>query len=47
MFGKNIGAHIADMLIIIHRRAAGVDVGLAHVDRLKWFQRAGHTVEEF
>ena len=42
--GKDIGAHIADMLIIIDRRAAAIDARLARVHRRERFKRTGQAV---
>ena len=45
--GENIGAHIADMLIIIDGRAAGIDPRLARMDRDERLHLASQAVEQF
>ena len=44
--GKQEGAHVADMLIVIHRRPAGVDSHQARIDRDERLQRAREAVVE-
>ena len=44
--GEDIGAHIADMLVIIDRRPAGIDARLARVDGLEDFDCASQRVEQ-
>ena len=45
--GKDISAHIADMLVIIHRRPAAIHPGFAFMHRGEGFQLPGQAVEEF
>ena len=45
--GKNISAHIADMLIIIDRRAAGIDPCFAGMDGHELLDLASQAVEQF
>ena len=45
--GKDIGAHIADMRIIVDRRPAAIDACLAGVDGLEDFEASGQAVKEF
>jgi hypothetical protein len=43
---KHIGAHIADMRVIIDRRPATIDPCLARMDGRKLLQLAGQAVEQ-
>ena len=43
--GKDIGAHIADMRIVVDRGAAGVHARLTRMDGLEGLQLAGQAVE--
>ena len=45
--GKNIGAHITDMLVIIDRRAAGVDLCRFPIERFEILELARQAVEQF
>ena len=44
--GEHIGAHIADMLVVIDRRPAGIDARLTGVDGGEGFELAGERVEQ-
>ena len=44
--GEDIGAHIADMRIVVDRRPAGIDARLAGMDRNEFLQLAGQRVEQ-
>ena len=44
--GKDIGAHIADVRIVIDRRPAGIDPRLSGMDRVELFQLASQAVEQ-
>ena len=44
--GEHISAHIADMLVIIDRRATGIDARLAGVDGREGLKFAGQAVEK-
>ena len=44
--GKDIGAHVADVRVVVDRGAAGVDARLAGVDGGEGFQLPGQAVEE-
>ena len=44
--GKDIGAHIADMRVIVDRRPARIDPRLALMERLECFDFAGERIEQ-
>ena len=44
--GEQEGAHVADMLVIVDRRPAGVEPHLARIDRGEAFDRTGQAVVE-
>ncbi len=44
--GEDIGAHVADVGVIVYRRPAAVDPRLALVDGNEGFERAGERVEQ-
>ena len=44
--GEDIGAHVADVRVIVDCRSAAVDARFAGVDRLKGFRFAGKAVEQ-
>jgi len=44
--GEDIGAHIADMGVVVDRRPAGIDARFAGVDGSEFLQLAGERVEQ-
>ena len=44
--GEHIGAHVADVRIVVDRRPAGVDARLAGMDGREFLDRASKAVEQ-